>query len=151
MRARIAYMKTMMPMIFTSSRIVHLWGGSSVVSTSSPFVSSFFSVSSLILALSSSGMASTTTDKQNEKKTTSLQTVGVDQADGLESELDANESEAENGVYDQFPLYVRRMEKEYVLALQHGDRQALVLIDAHILASTREHGNVVLCEERSLF
>ena len=64
MRARIAYMKTMMPMIFTSSRIVHLWGGSSVVSTSSPFVSSFFSVSSLILALSSSGMASTTTDKQ---------------------------------------------------------------------------------------
>ena len=96
-------------------------------------------------------MPSTTTDKQNEKRTTSLQTVGVDQADGLESELDANESEAENGVYDQFPLYERRMEKEYVLALQHGDRQALVLIDAHILASTREHGNVVLCEERSLF
>lgn len=75
----------------------------------------------------------------------------MDQADGLESELDADESEAKDGIYDQFPLYVRRVEKEYVLALQHGDRQALVLIDAHILASTREHGDVVLCEERPLF
>lgn len=75
----------------------------------------------------------------------------MNQGNGLESELYADEGKAEDGIHDELSLLVSDFGNANVLVLKHGDGQTLVLVDAHLLTRAGKDGNVVLREERSLF
>lgn len=75
----------------------------------------------------------------------------MNQGDGLESVLYADEGKAEDGVHDELSLPVSDFGNAHVLVLKHGDGQILVLVDAHLLTRAGKDGDVVLREERSLF
>lgn len=71
----------------------------------------------------------------------------MDKTNGFESEFDANEGKAKDGIDNKLSLGMRRMNKTNVLPLQHGHGQAVILVDPHILTSSRKDGDVIFCVE----